>query len=507
MVKMNALLLLAAVTLIAGCTKDAPEEHPLTADAPDRHAVTELAPGQYIGVTMGFDHDARLGGKNPGAGGNIIYNLSLFKSTTNDNDWWDNIAEEIAYSGVDFVAPTLRGYTPNNSRDAGDPRRLASLVAAMDRRGLSNAFKIAVFDDNPASWTAARNLDNGDGYDYTPLFDCGDTANYKYIWDYDLKATFTAVPDAKRFKINGRPLIMFWSVANAFCTNQGNGNLKKIAQFVRAKCQSVFGFNPYIVVDPTWLQFDQQCNDPAVIDAVNPWFNMANPWRVSTFNNVTVGTAVPGFRVVTSTTNMFIDANHGQTFTTGLSNVTGAGALITLVEGFTDWPENTSVWRSPDTTYYDYPNQRINILRRYTHKAYGNLKVEAEGCDSYHDLSAGNSGGTFRDGDLDVVKTGDVNGGWHVTNTQAGEWLEWKELPLPAATRFQVRYSSNQPSTVRFVVDGVNQPVVTLPVTGNGSYAAEDAGAISFSANSLHTVRLQIVSGNPAINYFNIMQQ
>jgi len=506
MVKIHVLLLPAIMALGVSCKKEVKED--LLTDDPDaRRAKTEIAPGQYIGVTMGFDHDARLGGKTPGAGGNICYNLSIFKSTDNDNDWWDNIAEEIAYSGVDFVAPTLRGYTPNNSRDAGDPRRLTSLVAAMDRRGLSNAFKIAIFDDNPASWTAARNLDNGDGYDYTPLFDCGNTANYKYIWDYDIKATFTAVPDAKRFKINGRPLIMFWSVANAFCTNQGNGNLKKIVQYVRAQCQASFGFNPYIVVDPTWLQFDQQCNDPAVIDAVNPWFNMANPWRISTFNNVKVGTAVPGFRVVTATTNMFIDANHGQTFITGLGNTANAGALITLVEGFTDWPENTSVWRSRDTTYYDYPNQRINILRRYTNKAYGNLKVEAEGCDYYNDLSAGNSGNTYRDGNIDVVKTGDANGGWHVTNTQAGEWLEWRELPLLAATRFQVRYSSNQAGSLRFIVDGVNQPVINLPVTGNGSYATADAGVISFAGNSLHTVRLQIVSGNPAINYFNIVAQ
>jgi hypothetical protein len=85
--------------------------------------------------------------------------------------------------------------------------------------------------------------------------------------------------------------------------------------------------------------------------------------------------------------------------------------------------------------------------------------------------------------------------------------MEWRELPLLAATRFQVRYSSNQAGAVRFIVDGVNQPVINLPVTGNGSYATADAGTISFGGNSLHTVRLQIVSGNPAINYFNVVAQ
>ncbi|MFC0513002.1 DUF5010 domain-containing protein [Mucilaginibacter angelicae] len=458
-------------------------------------------PGQYVGVTMGFNGGSRDGGHNPSEAGNVTYNMSLFKSSGVDDDWWDNIAEELAYSGVDFVAPDCRGYTPNDPRDAGDPRRLTSLVAAMDRRGLSNSFKIALFDDVPASWTASRNLDKGLGYGYVPPFDCADTANYKYIWDYDLKAAYTAVPDSKRFKIEGRPVIIFWSVNDPFCTNRGNGNLKKILQFIRAKCQSTFGFNPYILVDSSWINNDSQCNDPAVIDGLQPWFGTTSIGETIVFNNKKIGMTVPGFKIG----NDFIDPNHGATFSNSLAATVNQGSLLTLVEGFTDWEENATVWRSKDATYYDYPNQRINILRSFTSKAYvDNLKVEAEACDTYNDLSSGNSGNTFRDGNLDIVKTNDTYGGWHVTSTQAGEWMEWKELPLQASTKFQLRYGSSASSSISFSVDGTAISTVSLPSTA-GAWATIDAGTYAGAANGPHTVRLTIISGTPNINFFNVL--
>lgn len=465
-----------------------------------------LAGTGYIGSVLGYNNTVRAGGlPSPTAAGNIIYNLPLYKAVSTEADWWDNIVEEVAYSGIDFMAANDRGYSPNSPNvDHGDPRKLVNLVAAMNRRGLGDAFKIAVFDDCPSSWTANRNVDNGQGYDLDPKFDCADTANYKYIWDYNIKVAFTNVPDAKRFRIDGKPVIIFWGAQPNWLINYANGNLKKILQYIRSKCQATFGFTPYFVVDKSWINNDVTTNDPAVIDAVHNWFIMANPSTLYTFNNVKTGVAVPGFRVVQGTTNMFIDANHGQTFINGLNNTQGAGANLTIVEGFTDCAENAAVFRSKDTVYYDYPNQRINIIRRYTSNPYpAVLKVEAEGCDYFNDVTSGNSGNTFREGDIDIVKTSDVNGGWHVTGAQTNEWLEWKELPLLSNSKFQIRYSSTAAVTVRFSVDGVDLPVVSLPVSGFGSWLTVDAGTYTTSANSLHTVRLKIISGTVSINYFN----
>jgi hypothetical protein len=473
----------------------------------DTEVHTLVDPTQFIGSVVGFNNTIRSGGgPNPTAAGNILYNVPLYKSSASEDDWWDNLVEEFAYSGQDFFAANCRGYSPNvPTVDHGDPRKLTKLSQAMDRRGVTGKFKVAVFDDCPSSWCANRNVDNGLGYTTSTPFDCGDTANYKYIWTYNIKTAYQNIPDAKRFKYNGRPVIFFWSVHQSWAINFGNSNLKKILQYIRTQFNATFGQDPYLVIEKSWIDRDPTVNDPAVTDAIHNWFNMTNPSTLYTFNNIKVGSGVAGFRVVQGTTNMFIDANHGQTFINTLNNTWSNGALFTLLEGFTDCAENAAIFRSKDVTYYDYPNQRINILRRYSNDPYpATLKVEAEGCDFYSDLSVGNSGGTFRDGDLDIVKNGDTYGGWHINNNQANEWTEWRELPFRAGnSKFQVRYSSNQASSIRFNVDGVDLPVISMPITNNGVWSLIDAGTISFAANSLHTVRLKIVSGNLSINFFN----
>lgn len=71
-------------------------------------------------------------------------------------DWWDNFVEEIAYSGQDYVAMNCRGEA-NKDIDHGRPDKLHDLMAAIKRKGVEHEFKIAIFDDTPASWSAARN--------------------------------------------------------------------------------------------------------------------------------------------------------------------------------------------------------------------------------------------------------------------------------------------------------------------------------------------------------------
>lgn len=451
---------------------------------------------QSLGITFGFNKAAR-----DGSGG--TYNKMLFKPGT-DADWWDAMVEEVAYSGIDYIAPVCRGYSPNYpNTDAGDPRILPDLVAAMDRRGLGDAFKIAIFDDCPASWTANRNLDKGDGYDYTPKFDCADTTNYKYIWDLNLKLCIQNIPDEKRFKVNNRLVLFFWTITDAFAVNQ-NGNLKKILLYIRSQCQATFGFNPYIVVDKRFFYDDPSTNDPAVVDAAHNWFSAPfNSYSLQLFNKVRkVGCVAPGFS--SAGTNVFMDPAHGQRLIDGLEGTVRKGAFLTLGEGFTDVEEEAAYWRSKDTVYYDYPNQRLNITRRYTKKAYADtLKVEAEGCDFYYDTSNGNAGGAYREGNMDIVKTTDTNGGWMVTYTRPTEWLEWKELPLLANTKFLLRYSATAASSIQFSVDGMNLTAIDLPST-KGEFSTVDAGRIDFPTNSLHTVRLNIISGSPKINYFTV---
>jgi hypothetical protein len=80
---------------------------------------------------------------------------------------------------------------------------------------------------------------------------------------------------------------------------------------------------------------------------------------------------------------MVIDPNHGQTLVSNLESTVNGGNKITLVEGFTDWQEGAGLWRTRNapyaTTQRDYPNQNVNILRRYSNPPFpDDMVVQAE---------------------------------------------------------------------------------------------------------------------------------
>jgi len=462
---------------------------------------------QELGATFCWHYNEIYGGHS------YLYNQSIAKKglpTDNTHwsvttEWWENMVEEIEYSGLDFVALLSRGNQPNApDRGNGNPIHIPKMVDAMNARGV-NSFKLAIFDDCPNSWTGSMNWDVSNGTSYTtdnPKFDCGNIDNYKYIWDYNLKQAIANIPDERRYKINGRMVIIFWSVKSTWMTNMGNGNLKKILEYIRTQCQATFGFNPYLIINRNWFDADSQCNSPGVADAVHNWFSSAGNTSYTNYywNGITTGVVTPGFGYPANPP--FMDPMEGQTLIKGLEGTVKSGASLTLCEGFTDAAESAAYWRSEDATYYKYPNQRLNILRRYTKNPYPDtLKMEAETCDYYTDLTTGNSGGAFRDGNLDIVKTIDAKGGWHVTNTQAGEYMEWKELPFSTNTKFQLRYKSTDAASISISVDGTALPTINLPSTNN-EWTTIDAGEYANLAKGLHTVRLSIITGTPDINYF-----
>ncbi|MCD9026139.1 DUF5010 domain-containing protein [Cohnella silvisoli] len=467
----------------------------------------------YLGVTFGFS-DLTLNGGPYTNQGNQIFNLPLFKSTGDEAKFWDNYVEELVTSGVDFVAPTIRGYLdpalPANS--GGDTRKLSGLVAAINRRGVAGQLKISALDDTPASMTDKKNAFKHGTGGYSPPFDVGDAngtgeGGYKYIWDNNLRAFFQAVPDSMRFKIDGRPVIYEWAMGDFAFTNQGNGNLKKMVDYIRTRAQAEFGVNPYLIVDQSWISEDPTV--APVVDGVHSWFPVPGGRSVTAFNGKNFGVAVPSFRFWVGSTNMNIDPNHGLTFIDNL-NATVPNSLVTLVEGHSDWEENAAMWRGREgsyaTTKYDYPNQMINILRKFSGNPFpAALRIEAESADAYYDTTTGSAtGGIYRDGNMDVETTPDSGGGWDVGHTAAGEWLEWKEVPLQGTVTLKVRVASTTAGNrVRFVIDGNAGATITVPNTGAWqTYQTVNAGTFTFASGSYHTVRLEILDGGINLNYW-----
>lgn len=459
---------------------------------------------QYLGSITCFNDKER-------AGGNIYpYNQSLFLSNTGEAEWWDNIVEEIYHSGIDFSALLCRGYSPGRpSMDTGDPRKIPNMMEAMDRRGLSNEFKLAIFDDCPSGWTANHNYDQGRGYNTDTPFDCRDTTNYKYIWDYNLKIAIENIPDERRFKIDGRMVIAFWQVNDKWMSNMDFGNLKKILAHIRTECQKEFGFNPYLVIQDRWFDFDTHLRAEHV-DGVHNWFSSARKitWTLHSRGDLPkIGVLNPGIRYEGQPGFTFNDPRHGQTLIEGLEGTVNSGALFTLCEGFTDAAETAAFWRSKDTTYYDYPNQRIDILRRYSQNAFRDMRIiQAEACDFFHDVTPDNEGGTFRAGDLDICKTTDVLGGWNVFNAEANEWLEWMELPFPKNAQVEIRYASTQEAQIQFVVGEQEGEILSLePTGGDQVWAFARDNSFNFDQDSTHSVKIKIISGKVSLNYFSII--
>jgi len=468
---------------------------------------------QELGATFCWQQKEIEGGHS------YRYNQSIVKETISEIEWWENHIEEVDYAGLDYIALLSRGTTPGKKdRGMGDPNHIPLLIDAMNTRGI-NSFKLAIFDDCPNSWTSGLNYDLTGSTAQTYKFDVGDPNNYKYIWDYNLKIAIEKIPDERRYKIDGRMVIIFWSIKDTWMTNIGTGNIEKILQHIRTKCFESFGFYPYLVTMRSWFDRDATLMNSTAIDAVHDWFSSANNYSHTNYSwthrvtrqVIKTGCCVPGFSAPDDPDGrMFLDPSMGTTdkglrLKTGLNNTVKAGAALTLVEGFTDAAEHAALWRSTDDgkySYYEYPSQRLNILRSFSRNPYpASLKMEAEACDDYSDLTVGNSGGTYLHlGDLDVAKCTDLRTGWHVTATQVGEWLQWRDIPLLANTKFQLRYKSTAASSVNVEVAGSVIATTPLPST-NGLWATIDVGNYTWPANIVRTVRLNILSGSPEINY------
>lgn len=461
---------------------------------------------QYLEIYGGHDHD---------------YNQSIVKSGnppthwSNNTDFWENTVEEIEYSGIDYVALLSRGNQPNTTdRGNGNPKHIPKMVNAMNARGI-NSFKLSIFDDCPNSWSGSKNWYESGGTVYStedPKFDLSVADNYKYIWDYNLKEAIGHIPDERRYKIDGRMVIFFWTIKPTWFVNI-EGSMPKILQHIKDQCKATYGFEPYLIISQSWFEWDSTLKNSGTFDAVHNWFSSFNQYSytLTDWNGTKTGVAVPGFGS-SADPDRFLDPAMGTSDNSarlkfGLENTVKKGARTTLIEGFTDAAESAALWRSTDEgryIFYDYPNQRLNALRSYSKTPYpANLKMEVEACDFHFDTTTGNSGGAFLDrGDLDVIKSTDEKGGWMVTNTQATEWMEWRELPMVPVTKFEIRYRSSASSSIVISIDGVPQPTTLLPSTEN-VWSTLDMGMFTIGNNSNHTVRFTIASGSPQINYFN----
>lgn len=559
-----------------------------------------------LGTLAGFEGDVRKKMDRAKTNATTMYNRSLFyrfvesaypgqqemadfPAGISENDWWDNFVEEIAYSGQDYVAMNCRGMA-NDDVDHGRPDKLEDLMAAIKRKGVEHAFKITIFDDTPASWSAARNAHKGYGYsnkpekngkriegsEYPLLFmdpkvedmkgegNAFRTEIYPYIWDYNIKPAFQYIPRDYWFEIDGRPFVLFWN-PNGFLQDSYLGELSKkdpvkyksttgleyhMADAYHGKLSYIlkclsddflaeYGVRPFLIIQREWTDRDFSLVDCPYVDGIHNWFSAPLAKKDMTeeeqqkfdeetkyntyisgynFKGFKVGSGCPGFVQgdISKTQYQFIDAKHGQFATEMFESFLDHKPDLVFLEGFTDGVENAAWWRSMDKTYYDYPNQRINLLRKYSSNPFPAIqKLEAEACDYCYQGTIENSITASKpENELNnapeqaaVKRCDDTKyaGGWQ-TNLPCAELnaLRWKELPFNSgASTIRIRYASQDEAAMVCQIGNEMLDTKILPST-EGAWVDADLAVYNRDKRGYDDFNLAITQGEISINYIEI---
>jgi len=136
--------------------------------------------------------------------------------------------------------------------------------------------------------------------------------------------------------------------------------------------------------------------------------------------------------------------------------------------------------------------------------------IEAENFDeggegiAYHDLSPGNSGGQYRQTDVDIVTASDIGGGFALGYVAAGEWLKYS-VSVAAAGSYTLDArvaSAGTGGTFHVEVDGVDATgPLAVPNTGGWqAFQTISTGRISLTAGP-HVLRV-VIDTNGATGFW-----
>ncbi|PWT85400.1 MAG: hypothetical protein C5B57_02995 [Blastocatellia bacterium] len=259
-----------------------------------------------------------------------------------DQRWWNAIVRQAKDAGLGWLAAACWGQDMS-----ADPADLGPLLRAIDVNG--GGLKIALFDDT-TSEVLRKNRAKGRGLATSPQFDLSDLSGtgeggLQYFYDQQWKRFFLTVPDAYRFKIDGRPVIFMWITTPLWYTNQGS--FHTVLQELRASTYRDFGFDPFVIPEESWQRFDPLTDADALLDWFEP--NKHNA-TLTSFRNVRVGHLIAGYdcsRCI-PTPGDVVDRQDGRVYISGMEAIAPLSDVV-LIEGFVDVDENahlveTTTW-------------------------------------------------------------------------------------------------------------------------------------------------------------------
>lgn len=135
------------------------------------------------------------------------------------------------------------------------------------------------------------------------------------------------------------------------------------------------------------------------------------------------------------------------------------------------------------------------------------LRIEAEDYSNYFDNDAGNTGGEYRNDDVDIELTSDNGGGYNVGWTSAGEWLEYQANLGAGSYNLTARVASQVGNgAYNVVVNGNLVASTVVPATGGWqTFISQNIASITLN-EGVHTVRVEMAGGELNLNWleFNI---
>ncbi|MBW1296656.1 family 16 glycosylhydrolase [Aquimarina litoralis] len=129
----------------------------------------------------------------------------------------------------------------------------------------------------------------------------------------------------------------------------------------------------------------------------------------------------------------------------------------------------------------------------------------------YHDLTAGNTGGAYRQEDVDIENTGDVLGGFYnVGWIRASEWLAYDINALASSSNYDIDFrvaSPNGNGKFHLELDGVTiTDVISVPNTGSWQqYETISVNNISITEGN-HELRIVFDANGLNINYLEFKE-
>jgi len=211
------------------------------------------------------------------------------------------------------------------------------------------------------------------------------------------------------------------------------------------------------------------------------------------------------FIALQSMQGMFYFANSDQ----GLPNRTFEFALDDIVweGGGNSAPQDSDgdgVLDSDDLCPNTPPNTQVDAqgcpLPQTDH-----LTIQAEDYSAFFDTTAGNTGGAYRNDDVDIEATQDTDGGFNVGWTAAGEWLEYNVYLNAGEYSLSSRVASQAGNAVYSIL--VNEQWIgSNSVSFTGGWQAYETQSLGrFTVNDgQHRIRVKVEGGEFNVNWLKV---